>query len=172
MIQLPHSIHQHPGRFILLTLIQLFLVVFALMQTVLLVLHILYSNLRTRGTLAAAALNVLDAVGLCMLSHSEHIHSIRPSAIINVYLLLTLPFDIVRSRTLFGGATKAVAAFFTSTLAIKVMILVAEAVEKRRILLDRYRYSSPEVTSGIYSRSFFWWLNTYVQLSGHRSKQH
>ena len=42
------------------------------------------------------------------------------------------------------------------------MILIAEAIEKRSILIDRYRNSSPEVTSGIYSRSFFWWLNTLM----------
>ena len=39
------------------------------------------------------------------------------------------------------------------------MILIKEAIEKRGILLDRYQDSSPESTSGIYSRSFFWWLN-------------
>ncbi|KAG0646471.1 abc multidrug transporter B [Hyphodiscus hymeniophilus] len=39
------------------------------------------------------------------------------------------------------------------------MILITEAIEKRSILLDRYQDSSPETTSGIYSRSFFWWLN-------------
>ena len=158
--RLAHSIQHHPAKVSLLTLKQLFLIVFACMQTALLILHILYPTLRTRATLAAATLNVLDAIGLCVLSHSEHLHSIRPSAVINVYLLLTLPFDIVRSRTLFGGATKPVAALFTSALVIKVMILIAEAIDKQNILLDRYKCSSPEVTSGIYSRSFFWWLNT------------
>jgi hypothetical protein len=47
---------------------------------------------------------------------------------------------------------KSLAAVFSSTVGIKVMVLVIEAVEKRSILLDHYRYSSPEVTSGIYSR--------------------
>lgn len=130
------------------------------MQTVLLVLHALNLSLRTRAAIAASALTLLDALGLCLLSHSEHIRSVRPSAIINVYLLLTLPFDAARARTLwFGGATKSIAAVFSSTLGVKIMILIAEAIEKRSILLDRYQDSSPEVTSGIYSRSFFWWLN-------------
>jgi len=133
------------------------------MQTVLLILHTLNSTLRTRATLTAASFGLIDAIGLCILSHTEHIYTVRPSALINVYLLVTLPFDVVRCKTLWiDGATKSVAAVFSSTVGVKLIILVAEAIEKRSILLDRYRYSSPEVTSGIYSRSFFWWLNTLM----------
>jgi ATP-binding cassette subfamily C (CFTR/MRP) protein 1 len=133
------------------------------MQTVLLILNTIHPRLRTRATLAAASFTLVDALGLCALSHTEHMHSVRPSAIINVYLLLTLPFDAARCRTLWiDGATGSVAAVFTSTLGVKLMILIAEAIEKREILLTRYRNSSPEVTSGIYSRSFFFWLNSLM----------
>jgi hypothetical protein len=90
-----------------------------------------------------------------------------------VYLIITLPFDVARSRTLWlDGATKSVAAIFTSAVCLKVMILILEAVEKRSILLDRYRYSSPEVTSGIYSRSFFWWLNNLMTIGFRRVITH
>jgi ATP-binding cassette subfamily C (CFTR/MRP) protein 1 len=146
-----------------LKLPQLFLVVYTGMQIALLILHALNPILRTRATIAAASLSVLDGLALCLLSHSEHNYSVRPSTIINAYLFLTLPFDVSHSRTLWlGRATRPIAAAFTSALAIKLIILIAEAIDKRAILLDRYRHSSPEVTSGIYSRSFFWWLNTYV----------
>ncbi|KAE9376787.1 putative ATP-binding cassette transporter [Stipitochalara longipes BDJ] len=143
----------------------LFLVVFALMQTAILVLYVLKPTLRTRATIAAAVLTFVDALGLCLLSHAEHLYSIRPSAIINVYLLITLIFDIARARTLWlhDAGAKSLAAVFSSTIGVKVMVLVIEAVEKRSILLDRYQYFSPEVTSGIYSRSFFWWLNTLMR---------
>lgn len=81
-------------------------------------------------------------------------------AIINAYLLVTLPFDIAHCRTLWMlGSVKAISVTFSSSIGIKCMILITEAVEKRSILLDRYRYISPEATSGIYSRSFFFWLN-------------
>jgi len=133
------------------------------MQTVLLILHTVNPTLRTRATLAAASLSLVDALALSVLSHAEHVRSIRPSDIINIYLLFTLPLDVARSRTLWiHGATKSVAAVFTSTMAVKIMVLIAEAIEKRHILLARYDYSSPEVTSGIYSRSFFWWLNSLM----------
>ena len=47
------------------------------------------------------------------------------------------------------------------------MILVTEAIEKRDILLDIWTNSSPEATSGIYSRGFFFWLNN-LMTSGFR----
>jgi hypothetical protein len=82
--------------------------------------------------------------------------------------LLTLPFDAARARTLWiAGATRPIAAVFTSTLGVKIMILVIEAVEKRGILLEPYQGTSPEATSGIYSRSFFWWLNK-LMTTGYR----
>ena len=139
--------------------------VFAAIQTVLLVLQTVYSAVRTRATLAAASLTLIDALGLCYLSHAEHMHSIRPSALISIYLLVTLPFDIVHCRTLWlNGETGPVAAAFSSMLGVKIMILVTEAIEKRAILLVRYQDSSPEVTSGIYSRSFFFWLNSLMTI--------
>lgn len=128
------------------------------MQTVLLGLSATSAHLRTRATLGALVLNLIDAIGLCILSHAEHLHSIRPSAIINVYLLATLIFDVARCRTLWMlGSTNSIAAAFSSTIAIKCLVLVTEAIEKRHILLGRYRDVSPEATSGIYSRSFFFW---------------
>ncbi|MCJ1434939.1 hypothetical protein MMC27_004309 [Xylographa pallens] len=142
----------------------MFLAVFAIMQMVLLVLHATNSALRTRATIAAATLTFIDALSLCILSHLEHVRSVRPSAIINIYVLLTLPLDVARSRTLWlNGGTKSIAAVFTGTVGIKLLVLIVEAIEKRGILLPRYRNTSPETTSGIYSRSFFWWLNTLMQ---------
>jgi len=43
-------------------------------------------------------------------------------------------------------------------LAVKLVIAITEALEKRDILLPEYQNSSPEATSGIYSRAMFWWL--------------
>ncbi|KAI9645295.1 hypothetical protein NHQ30_006030 [Ciborinia camelliae] len=141
----------------------LFLGVFTIMQTILLIMNNTTSKLKTRATVPAAALLLVDSLGLCALSHLEHLHSVRPSALINVWLLLTLPFDMARARTLWlDHANIPTAAVFTSALGVKIMVIIAEAVEKRHILLDRYRQTSPEATSGIYSRSFFWWLNAIM----------
>ncbi|KAH8701001.1 putative multidrug resistance-associated protein [Talaromyces proteolyticus] len=146
----------------------LFLSVLTAMNLALLGLQAGIPSQRTSVTVATAALVFVTSLGLCVLSRFEHIRSIRPSPIINAYLLLTLVFDIARVRSLFRtNADKSIAACFSSMIGVKVMVLLVEAIEKRDLLLEPYRHLSPEETSGIYSKSFFFWLNQ-LMTSGFR----
>lgn len=114
---------------------------------------------------AAAVLVFVAGLLLIFVSHAEHIRSVRPSSLISAYLFFTLLFDCVVSRTLWLlDGTGVRARLFTSTVAIKVLVLGIEAWEKRSILLAQYRDLSPEVTSGILSRSVFIWLNSLMKL--------
>ncbi|KAL2851083.1 P-loop containing nucleoside triphosphate hydrolase protein [Aspergillus pseudoustus] len=129
-----------------------------------------FSQLRT----SAAVLAFVDGFLLLFLSHAEHARSVRPSTIINVYLLFTLLFDCVVARTLWlTGHDSAISGLFTSTVAIKLFVLTSETWEKRSILLSPYQDLSPESTSGILARSVFWWLNSLMRtgfarpLTGH-----
>jgi ATP-binding cassette, subfamily C (CFTR/MRP), member 1 len=134
--------------------------VYASLQLAVLVLWSTNSYFITRLSIASAAVNVLVALGLALLSHLEHVKSIRPSFIITFYLLASLIFDVARVRTQWLlWASDTVAAVLTSSVAVKLVMLVLEAVEKRRILLATYHDLSPEITSGIFSRGLFWWLN-------------
>lgn len=138
----------------------LFLAMFAAIHLALLVLRVLNSSLRTSATIAESALAFIASLGLSLLSRLEHLRSIRPSPIINGYILLTLIFDIARVRILFlDSANRSIAGIFSCMMGVKVMVLLAEAIEKRKLLLGPYRGLSPEETSGIYSKSFFFWLN-------------
>ncbi|KAJ5248923.1 hypothetical protein N7468_000374 [Penicillium chermesinum] len=138
----------------------LFLSVLAAVNLALLILNVFNSSLRTVTTIPASALAFAASLGLCILSEFEHSRSLRPSPIINIYILLTFVFDIARTRTLFmDRASMPVAGCFAAMMGVKALVLVAEAIEKRNILLDPWRGLSPEETSGIYSRSVFFWLN-------------
>ncbi|PYI24555.1 putative ATP-binding cassette transporter [Aspergillus violaceofuscus CBS 115571] len=150
----------------------IFLVTLATIHLALLILHILSPSLRTPATLPESAVTFIASLGLCLLSRLEHARSVRPSAIINGYLLLTLVFDIARVRSLFrASAASSLSGVFSSMIAVKVTVLLAEAVEKRQILLPPYRELSPEETSGIYSRPFFFWLNQLMNSGFHRVLQ-
>jgi ATP-binding cassette, subfamily C (CFTR/MRP), member 1 len=80
--------------------------------------------------------------------------------LINAYLFLTLPLDVAQARTqwLRGGSTDR-AAVSTTTIVVKLALLVAEALNKRRDLLPAFADSPVETLSGLYSRATFWWLN-------------
>ena len=78
---------------------------------------------------------------------------------INLYLALSLPFDVARTRTLWMISDfHHMAIVQTVSLVLKSIVLVLEATSKRGVLLAQYQDLSPEATSGIYSRSVFWWL--------------
>lgn len=126
---------------------------------------------RTHVSLSSAVLSVVAAVTLAVLSHFEHARSVRPSFIINFYLVTTALFDAVRVRThwlMKQSNNEVLASIMTASLAVKLVILLLEATEKRSLLLGLYNRFSLESTSGLISRSSFWWLNSLL-ISGHRS---
>jgi hypothetical protein len=106
---------------------------------------------------------IAGAVFLAVLSYAEHTRSVRPSFILNTYLLCSLLFDIARVRTLWLRYTdtfnEIIALVTTVALGVKVLLVLLEAVEKRNILKTEFAGYPPEATAGFYNRSLFWWLN-------------
>ena len=47
----------------------------------------------------------------------------------------------------------------TVSVAIKTVLVVVEAIEKRTILRGKWKAAIPESTAGFYNQAFFWWLN-------------
>lgn len=100
---------------------------------------------------------------LCLLSYAEHIYSVRPSFLLEIYLSSTLLFDVARTRTLWlrqiGWDGRAVAIVSSGAVGIKCLLLLLETMEKRSILRHEYNDYPPEATSGFFNRAFFLWLN-------------
>jgi hypothetical protein len=144
-------------------LTQSFWVLLAVLQLAALILWAIPSANRTRTTLAAAALSLTSTLGFCFLSYTEHTRAVRPASLLNTFLLVTLLFDIAHTRTLWLRAAdhlnQIIAYLSTTAVVIKSIILVLEALNKRRLLRPEYRAYPPEATSSLYNRSFFWWLN-------------
>ncbi|KFX85837.1 hypothetical protein V490_09379 [Pseudogymnoascus sp. VKM F-3557] len=163
VLQLWKTPHKVISSYLLTTKIVL-LAIFSALQLAN-VIEVSQSSLQTRASLAAALLALLATIGLCFLSYVEHIKNIRPSSIINAYLLLTVPFDAAQLRTRWlRGDNIAGNGIASSILAVKLVVLISEATEKTRILFTPYADCSPENTSSLYSRGLFWWLNPLFRL--------
>ncbi|KAK1755881.1 ABC multidrug transporter [Echria macrotheca] len=133
--------------------------VYAALQLALLVLWSTRSFYTTNVSVASSVLGLCVALGLAVMSPLEHRKSPRPSFFITSYLLITLLFDMARARTYWLlGANDPVAGVISASLAVKLVMLGLEAVDKRGILVESYRFLSRESTSGILSRGVFWWL--------------
>lgn len=86
--------------------------------------------------------------------------SVRPSTILQLYLTLSLLFDIVRARALWLSSNdRLLITNFTTATASKALMLLFELIEKRRYLEPSHRSLPRKATSGFASVSIFWWLN-------------
>lgn len=112
----------------------------------------------------SAVLGFIGAVVLGVLSFFEHNRSIRPSFILNIYLLLTVPSDIVRSRSYsLVPSLDAIATAFSTRIGVKLILAILEALPKTRLLLPECSDVPPESTSGPYKRALFWWVNSLLK---------
>lgn len=117
-------------------------------------------RLRTQLSVAAGTLSVLDAAAIGLLSFFHHNRSVRPSTILQIYLFISLLFDIAMTRTLWLVRSDAVlAAIFTAATVSKALMLCFEMIEKRRLLEPPFGNLMREATSGFANLSIFWWLN-------------
>ena len=113
--------------------------------------------------IASAAVGLVAAIALGVLSILEHRNTSRPSFLISIFLLLSILFDIVRARTAWlGSEARALAGTTTAAVAFKTAILALETVNKRSILLEAYSKLSKEATSGLLSRGLFLWLSSLL----------
>ena len=117
----------------------------------------------TRASIAASLLMGCGSLILCVLSYMEHFRNVRPSLLLELYLLVTLLFDVTRTRTLWlrddNDYNKLMAVIASFAVAVKVVLVVLEGWQKRAILKDKYRAYPPEALAGLANRALFWWLN-------------
>lgn len=121
----------------------------------------------SRTGLAAAGLSFLTCLALLWLSSIEHMRSVNPSDIINVFVLISIILDVPQARTLWlrHRSDTAVATTFTICLAIKIVVLFLESKSKRPWLLTPYRANSREALTNIFDRTVLWWLGPLFLLA-------
>lgn len=92
----------------------------------------------------------------------DHRYAIKSSAIISIYFLITLLFDIARARSfsLRGGeGSVAVTAAYGSLSALKLAIIALTEVPKHYQSTTRQALGK-EATSGFWNRTLFIWINS------------
>ncbi|OQO09094.1 hypothetical protein B0A48_05985 [Cryoendolithus antarcticus] len=131
----------------------------AVTQLALLIVWAVTPVLPTRASIPAATLSFLASLALLFLSSIEHSRSVRPSAVINLYLFGSLILDIPQARTLWlRSGPRSLPGVFTAGVAAKTVSLLLEARSKRRSLFQPYRLLAPEALVSLYDQAVLWWL--------------
>lgn len=98
------------------------------------------------------------------LSLLDHSRSPRPSALLSVYLLLTLLLDGAQARTLFLSSHShpefVYSCVFSAASGLKLILLLLEAKQKSIWVNWVHTEHSPEETSGVFALGVFFWLNS------------
>nr|WOF01069.1 canalicular multispecific organic anion transporter 1 [Corynespora cassiicola] len=116
---------------------------------------------KNSASVPSAALGLVCALVLCLLSFFEHMRSIRTSTILNIYLFFSVLLDAPRSLTY--AKTKeldTISTLFTTRIGVKIFLAIFEAKGKSSLLLPPYTDATPESQSGVYNRAFFCWQNS------------
>ncbi|KAB5547143.1 canalicular multispecific organic anion transporter 1 [Coniochaeta sp. 2T2.1] len=122
---------------------------------------------KTRVSIASAAVSLVATVFIPLVSHVEHLKSVRPSSLLVVFLSLTSLFEATRVRTHWLSENVSLAVALSVALGIRLVALYLEAQSKSGLLLARDEKIADEVLAGPISRTVFHWLNG-LMTSGYR----
>ncbi|KAJ3486425.1 hypothetical protein NLG97_g6615 [Lecanicillium saksenae] len=131
-----------------------------------------HSTRATSTLVGAAVCQLIAAIGMAALSHLEHGRSPRPSILLTGYLLFTTVLDVARARTFWLASISqretAIAAAFTSLVAIKVCYFATECIQKEKwVQWENKERHSPEEVSGL-GLGVYAWVNSLF-LQGYRT---
>ena len=118
-------------------------------------------SFKTKLSIASASLEFLGSLFIVSLSQLEHRRAVRPSHLLQFFLLVLLLCDAVRLRTLFlmDYPTSLVTPSSIHTF-LTGLLLLLESLDKRELFnTDGDRQLPPEETIGLFGKRLFWHLN-------------
>jgi ATP-binding cassette subfamily C (CFTR/MRP) protein 1 len=143
--------------------------VFAAIQLALLISWAKKTRPTAKFSVTSSAINLVVAMQIVVLSWVEDERSVRPSSLLAIYLLFTLLFDVIQTRSLWlSHRDLLISILFTTSVVAKTAMVLFESLGKQKHLIGSYQDLPPESTSGIVNRSFMWWLNRLIS-TGFRS---
>jgi ATP-binding cassette subfamily C (CFTR/MRP) protein 1 len=108
----------------------------------------------------AEVFSFLASLTAAVLSQWEHIRSIRPSALLQLYLMVALVVQAVHLRSLWlRNDDTTMRGLGIGQIVACAIFLAVESVSKESILLQRQK-RSPQDTNDVFSQRLFWWLNS------------
>ena len=131
----------------------------AILQLMLVIATSTHTAKLTPASVPASLLGLIGSILVAVYSFVAHQRQPRPSTILNVYLIATVPMDGLRIRTLTRTPHAAAHTIILAAyVACKSVVFIFEATKKTAYLLPSSGVYSPEETSGIWSRATLWWL--------------
>jgi hypothetical protein len=113
--------------------------------------------------IGGAVVSSAAAAILSFLIMVEHRRSLQTSALVGLFLLLSVFFDIAKTRSYYLRSMQALAALSATGVVLKFTLLALLEIPKQKDIIDEKGPVGKEALAGFWSRAFFVWLNpTFV----------
>ncbi|OAA64056.1 Vacuolar metal resistance and drug detoxification protein [Cordyceps fumosorosea ARSEF 2679] len=124
-----------------------------------------HSATRTPVSLAASILSFVASLCVLAIIYITHIYTVQSSALLSVFLSITMLFDITMARSYYmRGGMGTIAALQVAIASLKLALAVLEEIPKRDLLCsDHIRDAAgPEQNIGFWNRSMMIWVTRLV----------
>lgn len=122
---------------------------------------ITFPQFRFNLAFGAGAMSSLAAALTILVLYIEHVYSLRPSALISIYLSITILFDIAICRSFLLREMELPGALTAATIVIKMVIILMEEMRKKKIIISEHLRETVgrESLSGFWTIAFVVWIN-------------
>lgn len=125
----------------------------------------------TAASIPSAVISLIATILIPLVSHFEHLKTIRPSTLLISFLSLTCLFEAARTRTYWLSGEVALAVTTSVALGMRLIALYFETLSKSGLLLPHDEKIAVELLAGPISRTVFHWLNG-LMMRGYRGVIH
>lgn len=126
---------------------------------------------RTAASIPSAVISLIATIFIPLVSHFEHLKTIRPSTLLISFLSLTCLFEAARTRTYWLSGEMALAITMSVALGLRLIALYSETLSKSGLLQPLDEKIAVELLAGPISRTVFHWLNG-LMMRGYRGVLH
>lgn len=123
---------------------------------------------KTPASIPSALVSLIATILILLVSHFEHLKSVRPSTLLVSFLTLTCLFEATRTRTYWLSGEKALAITLSVSLGFRLLTLNLESLSKRGLLQTYDEKIAVEQLAGPISRTAFHWLNGLLKKGYHQ----
>ena len=123
------------------------------------------NSFKTKLSIASASVEFVASLVIVILSRLEHMKAVRPSHLLQFFLLVLPLCHATRLRTLllmqYSTSLETFASIHTF---LSGFLLMLESIDKRALFNSQDdRRLSPEETVGLFEKRLFWYLNEFCQ---------
>lgn len=131
-----------------------------------------HNTTHTRTALAASIMSFVASICICAILYITHVYSAKSSAILSLFLTLTMLFDVAMARSYFTrGGLGAIGGLQVAIASLKLVLVTLDEIPKKYLTreVDDEVTASAEHATGFWNRAMFLWVTRVLILGSYKN---